>query len=145
MNVELDALEARVIGCLLEKEVTTPDQYPLSLNALRNAVNQKSSRDPVMNLDEAQVQQVVDDLRSKAIRRVELYFDTPIEGSVFEAVPGVRDARTNEHSIVMSFDGQMDQLLKTATTNYNLVDISSEEADLEEIFLTYYEDEEVPA
>lgn len=51
-----------MIGCLLEKEVTTPDQYPLSLNALRGAVNQKSNRDPVLNLDETEVQQVVDEL-----------------------------------------------------------------------------------
>lgn len=51
-----------MIGCLLEKEITTPDQYPLSLNALRNAVNQKSNREPVLDLDEAQVQAVVDEL-----------------------------------------------------------------------------------
>ena len=89
--------------------------------------------------------QSVEDLRSKAIRRVEMFFDSPIDSSIFESVPGVRDARANEHSIVMSFDGQMDQLLKTATSTYNLVDINSEEADLEEIFLTYYEDEEVSA
>jgi ABC-2 type transport system ATP-binding protein len=89
--------------------------------------------------------QSVNDLRSKAIRRVELFFDTPIDAEVFASVPGVRDTRANDHSIAMSFDGQMDQLLKTATSRYNLVDINSEEADLEEIFLTYYEDEEVSA
>jgi ABC-2 type transport system ATP-binding protein len=87
----------------------------------------------------------VEGLRSKAIRRVELFFDSDIDGSVFEAVPGVRDTRLNQHSIVLSFDGHMDQLLKTATDHYHLVDINSQEADLEEIFLTYYEDEEVPA
>ena len=84
----------------------------------------------------------VDDLRSKAIRRVELFFDTDIEASIFEAVAGVREAKANQHSIVLSFDGHMDQLLKTATDNYHLVDISSQEADLEEIFLTYYRDED---
>ena len=52
MPVELTAVEARVIGCLVEKQVTTPDQYPLSLNALTNACNQKSNRDPVLELDE---------------------------------------------------------------------------------------------
>ena len=62
MKIELTPTEARVIGCLLEKEVTTPDQYPLSINSLRSAVNQKTNRDPVMNLDEGQVQQVVDEL-----------------------------------------------------------------------------------
>ena len=53
MSVELTPHEARVIGCLIEKQVATPDQYPLSLNALVNACNQKSNRDPVLNLDEA--------------------------------------------------------------------------------------------
>ena len=65
MNIELTALEARVIGCLIEKQITTPDQYPLSLNALVNACNQKSNRDPVLDLDERAVQQVVDGLVRK--------------------------------------------------------------------------------
>ncbi|HBF46931.1 MAG TPA: DUF480 domain-containing protein, partial [Shewanella frigidimarina] len=47
--MELTSLEARVIGCLLEKELTTPDQYPLSLNSLALACNQKSSREPVLS------------------------------------------------------------------------------------------------
>ena len=63
--VELTALEARVIGCLIEKQITTPDQYPLSLNALANACNQKSNRDPVMDLDEATVQKTLDALSKK--------------------------------------------------------------------------------
>jgi uncharacterized protein YceH (UPF0502 family) len=65
MNIELDALEARVIGCLIEKQITTPDQYPLSLNALVNACNQKSNRDPVLELDEASVQRTLDALAKK--------------------------------------------------------------------------------
>ena len=65
MNIELTALEARAIGCLIEKQITTPDQYPLSLNALVNACNQKSNRDPVLDLDERAVQQVVDALMRK--------------------------------------------------------------------------------
>lgn len=65
MPIELTLHETRVIGCLLEKEIATPDQYPLSLNALTNACNQKSNRDPVLDLDEATVQQVVDGLVRK--------------------------------------------------------------------------------
>jgi len=65
VRIELDPLEARVIGCLIEKQITTPDQYPLSLNALVNACNQKSNRDPVMSLDEATVQHVLDALSRK--------------------------------------------------------------------------------
>lgn len=65
MNIELSPLEARVIGCLIEKQITTPDQYPLSLNALTNACNQKSNRDPVMALDERVVQETLDGLVKK--------------------------------------------------------------------------------
>jgi uncharacterized protein YceH (UPF0502 family) len=65
MNIELSPIEARVIGCLIEKQITTPDQYPLSLNALVNACNQKSNRDPVMSADEAAVQTTVDHLARK--------------------------------------------------------------------------------
>jgi uncharacterized protein YceH (UPF0502 family) len=65
MNIELSATEARVIGCLIEKQVTTPDQYPLSLNALVNACNQKSNRDPVMSADEAVIQTTLDHLIRK--------------------------------------------------------------------------------
>jgi uncharacterized protein YceH (UPF0502 family) len=65
MPIELSLHEARVIGCLIEKEITTPEQYPLSLNALTNACNQKSNRDPVLELDEATVQQTVDRLVRK--------------------------------------------------------------------------------
>jgi uncharacterized protein len=62
MNIRLSAIEARVIGSLIEKQITTPDQYPLSLNALVNACNQKSNREPVMQLDEPTVKFVVDGL-----------------------------------------------------------------------------------
>jgi hypothetical protein len=59
MDFFLDAVEARVLGSLIEKEITTPEYYPLSVNALVNACNQKSSRDPVMQLDEVTVRQAL--------------------------------------------------------------------------------------
>jgi len=62
MLTQLSAIEARVLGALIEKEITTPDQYPLSLNALTNACNQKTNRDPVLELSEAAVQQTLDGL-----------------------------------------------------------------------------------
>ncbi len=65
MNIELTPTEARIIGSLIEKQITTPDQYPLSLNALVNACNQKSNREPVLDLDERTVQQTVDGLGRK--------------------------------------------------------------------------------
>ncbi len=65
--IKLTSLEARVIGCLLEKEKTTPEQYPLSLNGLTLACNQKSSREPVMNLSESDVQATLDSLNKKRL------------------------------------------------------------------------------
>ena len=67
MNSNFTFNETRVIGCLIEKEKTTPDQYPLSLNGLTNACNQKSNRDPVISLSEAEVQETVDELVKKHI------------------------------------------------------------------------------
>jgi uncharacterized protein YceH (UPF0502 family) len=69
MNIELNAVEARIIGSLMEKSVVTPEQYPLSLNALVNACNQKSSREPVMTLGEAEVQDAVDALKKRYLIR----------------------------------------------------------------------------
>lgn len=63
MPLQLSVEQARVLGCLMEKAVTTPDQYPLTLNALVNACNQKSSREPVMNLEQGQVQRAVNQLK----------------------------------------------------------------------------------
>ncbi|QBF81462.1 DUF480 domain-containing protein [Shewanella maritima] len=60
--MQLNPQQTRVIGCLLEKEITTPDQYPLSLNALTLACNQKSSREPVMSLSEQQVSETIESL-----------------------------------------------------------------------------------
>lgn len=65
--MELTLHEARVIGCLLEKEITTPEQYPLSLNSLTLACNQKTSREPVLDLSETQVQIALDSLTKKRL------------------------------------------------------------------------------
>lgn len=67
MNIELSPVEARVIGCLIEKEVTTPDYYPLTLNSLTAACNQKSNREPVMALSDTDVQQAVDGLIARRL------------------------------------------------------------------------------
>ncbi|MGL6476379.1 YceH family protein [Aeromonas hydrophila] len=67
MELVLGPLEARVIGCLIEKEICTPDQYPLSLNVLVNACNQKSNREPVLELSELDIRAVVDELIRKRL------------------------------------------------------------------------------
>lgn len=83
-------------------------------------------------------------LRSKAIRRIELVLDSPPDAAVFEAVAGTKDVVVEDRRVTLSFDGDMEQLLGAAISRYTLLDISTKEADLEEIFLTYYRtDQEV--
>ena len=82
MDWQLDAAEARVLGALMEKEATTPEYYPLSLNALVNACNQKSNREPVVSFDEDTVENALEGLRSKGL-------GTRISG---------RDVRVPKHS-----------------------------------------------
>lgn len=79
LPLNLSANESRVIGCLMEKSVTTPDLYPLTLNALTNASNQKSGRDPVMSLTQGTVQHTVRELEGKHLLRMEENFKRGVE------------------------------------------------------------------
>lgn len=76
MEIELTAIECRVLGCLIEKSITTPENYPLSLNSLTNACNQKSNRFPVMALDESEILEALDELRNQ-----QLCFRVDVSGS----------------------------------------------------------------
>src|SRR5690242_8953698 len=67
--MQLSDVEVRILGCLMEKEATTPDNYPLSLNALTAACNQSSNRDPIMQLDEDAVRNAVNSLRQQSLVR----------------------------------------------------------------------------
>jgi uncharacterized protein YceH (UPF0502 family) len=71
MDIQLTPHEARIVGCLMEKSAVTPDQYPLSLNALVNACNQKSSREPILALEQNVVQRAASDLVAKRLVLVE--------------------------------------------------------------------------
>jgi uncharacterized protein YceH (UPF0502 family) len=79
MLPKLTDTEARVIGCLMEKAVTTPNQYPLTLNALVNACNQKSSREPVMALQPAEVQRTARGLQERSLVMIDENFKTGAE------------------------------------------------------------------
>jgi uncharacterized protein YceH (UPF0502 family) len=70
MNIQLSEKEVRVIGSLIEKEINTPEYYPLSLNSLTNACNQKSNREPVVSFTENEVKDTIDSLRSKRLVRM---------------------------------------------------------------------------
>ena len=79
MPTELSDIEARVIGCLIEKSIVTPDQYPMTLNALTNACNQKTSRVPVMALTQGEVQHTMRVLEEKHLARTEENFKSRAE------------------------------------------------------------------
>jgi len=70
MNLPINEVEVRILGALIEKELTTPEYYPLTLNSLTNACNQKSNRDPVMALEESDIIRGLDRLRSKGFARL---------------------------------------------------------------------------
>jgi len=76
---DLTANQIRVIGCLMEKSVTTPEQYPMTLNALTNACNQKSSRNPVTSLSQGTVQHTVRELADRHLLRIEENFKRGVE------------------------------------------------------------------
>ncbi|MGO2319420.1 MAG: YceH family protein [Vibrio toranzoniae] len=78
MNTVLSPIEARIIGCLIEKEVTTPDHYPLTLNSLTAACNQKSNRDPVLSVSESDVLDAVDGLISRRMVSDESSFNSRV-------------------------------------------------------------------
>lgn len=67
MEIVLNDIEVRILGCLIEKEMTTPDYYPMTLNSLTNACNQKSNRDPVVSYDETTVEQGLNSLHGKGL------------------------------------------------------------------------------
>ena len=79
MLQDLDDVEIRIIGCLIEKSVVTPDMYPLTLNALANACNQKSAREPVMALQKGEVQHTIRVLEAKHVVRIEENFKSRTE------------------------------------------------------------------
>jgi hypothetical protein len=90
MDIVLSDEEVRVLGSLIEKELSTPDYYPLSVNALTNACNQKSSRDPVVSYMEQTVEGIVDDLAQKNL----------VHKSHVGRVPKVEERFTHAHNLV---------------------------------------------
>ena len=76
-------------------------------------------------------------LKRKAIRRIDLEFEAPVEASVFESLSGVHTAEARGNTVAVSFEGSVNALLRTAL-EHHVVNLNSQEADLEQIFLTYY-------
>jgi ABC-2 type transport system ATP-binding protein len=137
----LDPLVQREFQTLMREVVADGRTVFLSSHTL-SEVQRVADRVGIIRHGRLIAVEAVTDLRSKGIRSVELFFETPVNAAVFEPLPGVRDVTVQNHHVTLSFSGKMETLLKTVTDRYTLVDISTQEADLEEIFLTYYRDDE---
>ena len=141
----LDPLVQREFQKLLREVIANGSTVFLSSHTL-SEVQRVADRVGIIRHGKLIAVEAVSDLRSKGIRSVELFFESSVDAAVFEPLPGVRDVTVQNHHVTLSFSGKMETLIKTVTDRYTLVDISTHEADLEEIFLTYYRDEEeVPA
>ena len=138
----LDPLVQRTFQEMMKEAATDGAALFLSSHTL-SEVQRVADRVGIIRSGHLIAVEGVQELRSKAMRRVDLYFDGPVDASVFEGVAGARDVESRNHHVSLSFDGNMEQLLAVATTNhhYKLLDITTQEADLEEIFLTYYREQ----
>jgi ABC-2 type transport system ATP-binding protein len=138
----LDPLVQREFQSML-REVTAKGSTVFLSSHTLSEVQRVADRVGIIRHGKLIALESVASLRSKGLRTVELFFDTSVDDSVFENVAGVSDVAVQNHHVTLSFSGQMETLLNVVTSNYTLVDISTQEADLEEIFLTYYRDEDV--
>ena len=136
----LDPLVQREFQTMM-REVTAEGRTVFLSSHTLSEVQRVADRVGIIRQGRLAVVESIAELRSKALRRVDLAFDAAVDGAVFEQFPGVRDVVVENHHVSMSFEGQMESLLNLATSRYTLVDITTQEADLEEIFLTYYHDE----
>jgi ABC-2 type transport system ATP-binding protein len=138
----LDPLMQREFQTMM-REVTAEGRTVFLSSHTLSEVQRVADRVGIIRHGKLIALEAVADLRSKGVRKVELFFDTSVDGAVFESLPGVRDVAVANQHVTLSFSGHMERLLKVVTERYTLVDISTQEADLEEIFLTYYRDEDV--
>ena len=135
----LDPLVQREFQAMLREVAAEGRTVFLSSHTL-SEVQRVADRVGIIRSGRLQAVERVTDLVAKSIRRVEFEFTTPVDAATFASVPGVRSVSVDEHRVTLSYDGRMDALLKAATDRYDVVDITSQPADLEEIFLTYYSD-----
>jgi ABC-2 type transport system ATP-binding protein len=136
----LDPLVQREFQALLREVIANGSTVFLSSHTL-SEVQRVADRVGIIRHGKLIAVEAVASLRSKGIRKVELFFDSPVDAAVFEPLPGVGDVTVQNHHVTLSFSGQMETLLRVITDRYTLLDISTQEADLEEIFLTYYRDD----
>jgi uncharacterized protein YceH (UPF0502 family) len=132
----LDSVEERVLGSLMEKAATTPDNYPLSLNALTNACNQKSNRHPVVEFDDKMVARALESMRDKGLVRIVSGADqrVPKHRHVFDEAMGLSAAQTAVLSELMIRGPQtVGELRGRASRMHAFDELSQVEAVLEEL------------
>jgi len=134
MDVLLNDIEVRVLGSLMEKSLTTPEYYPLSLNALTNACNQKSNRDPVVYFDETTVVRALDSLRQKQLVVLSSSARVPKYAETFT---GTRKLVTREAALIMILllrgPQTLGELRNRTERIYEFKDLADVEATLEEL------------
>ena len=135
----LDPLVQREFQTLLREVAGEGNTVFLSSHTL-SEVQRVSDRVAIIRHGKLVAVETVHALRSKGMRKVEFELDTAPDPTLFGSVDGVRDV---EHSVTLSYDGKIENLLNAVTDRYEVIDIATAEADLEEIFLTYYRDEKV--
>jgi len=134
MDILLNDIEVRVLGSLLEKSMTTPEYYPLSLNALTNACNQKSNRDPVVSFDETTVVRALDSLRDKQLVVLSASSRVPKYAEIFA---GNRKLVTRESALIMTLmlrgPQTVGELRGRTERAYKFEDLAEVEATLDEL------------
>lgn len=136
MNVILNEYELRVLGALVEKKITTPEYYPLTLNAIINACNQKSSRDPVVSYDESTVQRALNSLREKKFAYVFSGADARVAkyGHLFPEAMDLSHAETAIMCVLMLRGAQTPGELRTRSASlYNFEALADVELALESL------------
>jgi uncharacterized protein YceH (UPF0502 family) len=134
MDILLNDIEARVLGSLMEKSMTTPDYYPLSLNALTNACNQKSNRDPVVAFDESSVVRALDSLRDKQLVVLSASSRVPKYAEVFVDTRKLVKREAALLMVLLLRGPQTVGELRSRTERvYRFEDLSEVEATLEEL------------
>jgi ABC-2 type transport system ATP-binding protein len=138
----LDPLVQREFQTMMREVVAEGAAVFLSSHTL-SEVQRVADRVGIIRHGRLMAMESVASLRSKGLRKVELELGSPAQYADFEAVPGLRDLAVSGRRAQFSYEGTMDTLLKAVAGRYELVDILTHEADLEEIFLTYYHEDRV--
>ncbi len=139
-SIGLDPLMQHEFQQLLRETTSEGRTVFLSSHSL-SEVQKVADRVGIIRRGRLVAVETVDDLRTKAIRRVEIEFAERVDADLFAGVPGVREALVENHRVVLSYEGRLGPLLEAVAGRYQVEDVSTREADLEEIFLTYYRGE----